>query len=357
MNDKDRSQRRSDEIRRRRSQRSRTVAGQTKRRKRKTTTRKQPPVMARDPLVSEMLGAKTRTLKSARQVKRRYDVVLNKQGAEMRLPSLPRIRFGWRLASLSLAAFLVAILYQFWTSPNYQVQSAEVYGVQHLAASDINAVLDIHGRPIFELEPQKMESVLQDKFPEILSVAVDVELPQTVVVTVTERIPVLTWAQQDEVMLVDEIGWAWTNNSRDNMSDLVDVVIEAQDDPPPLPPSNEPIPLSVLLNPEEETEEEHEVEEVSLYEVAQPFLSPEMVEAIVYLFEQKPQDAVLTYDKSHGLGWKDASDLLVYFGDDKDISMKIIVYQAILDHLIAENTTPFMISVENVHAPYYRLEP
>jgi hypothetical protein len=38
------------------------------------------------------------------------------------------------------------------------------------------------------------------------------------------------------------------------------------------------------------------------------------------------------------------------------MEMKLLVYQAIVDRLQKEGITPALISVENVHAPYYRLE-
>jgi hypothetical protein len=154
-------------------------------------------------------------------------------------------------------------------------------------------------------------------------------------------------------MLVDATGWAYP--ARDEDSDFLDVVVEAQDDPPPLPPSDLPLPIPALLKPQGENEEQFE--EPKPYIVAIPLLSRQMVQTVQYLAEHAPAEAVLTYDSRHGLGWQDARNWVVYFGDSQDISMKLIVYQAILDHLIAADTLPVLISVEYVHAPYYRLEP
>jgi hypothetical protein len=304
--------------------------------------------MARDPLAADLLSGKRRS----RQAKRRFDVVLNNQGAEMRLPSIPRVRIGWRLASFALAAFLIVALYQLWTSPDYQVEAAEVFGIERLAASDINAVLGVSGLQVFEISPDEMEQELLDSFPEIFSASVMVDFPQTVVVTVTERTPVLTWRQDSRIMLVDETGWAYP--ARDEAGSLLDVSIEAQNDPPPLPPTDLPLPLPVLLNPEEE--DEKDLEETKPYIEAVPFLSRQMVETILYLAQQAPAGAVLTYDSQHGLGWQDTRNWVVYFGDSQDIPMKLVVYQSILDHLMSADTLPVMISVEYVHAPYYRLE-
>ena len=120
---------RSDEIRRRRKEESRATRSKKKsRRKRKLTDRSAPPVMTRDPMVNAVMGKK----KPKRRSRRRYDLALNAQGVEMRLPSLPRIRPGWRLFSFSLIALMAVLLYQFWEYPMYQVEAAQVSGLRRL---------------------------------------------------------------------------------------------------------------------------------------------------------------------------------------------------------------------------------
>ncbi len=70
-----------------------------------------------------------------------------------------------------------------------------------------------------------------------------------------------------------------------------------------------------------------------------------------------PADTLLVYDSVHGLGWNDPKGWEVYFGsEDQDMEMKLAVYQALVDRLENEGIQPAMISVEYVHAPYYRME-
>jgi hypothetical protein len=65
----------------------------------------------------------------------------------------------------------------------------------------------------------------------------------------------------------------------------------------------------------------------------------------------------LIYSHEHGLGWKDGRGWEVYFGTDiQDIDMKLQVYKAILKEIKKKDVRPIFISVEFVHAPYYRLE-
>jgi hypothetical protein len=82
-----------------------------------------------------------------------------------------------------------------------------------------------------------------------------------------------------------------------------------------------------------------------------------MVAAILKLNDFAPQDQPLLYDEGHGFGWQDAGGWVVYFGDAKDIEMKLKIYQRILRLLDEEESVPELVSVEWIDAPYYRLEP
>ncbi|MBP1702333.1 MAG: putative cell division protein FtsQ, partial [Chloroflexi bacterium] len=89
---------------------------------------------------------------------------------------------------------------------------------------------------------------------------------------------------------------------------------------------------------------------------AQPFMTPEFVTAVLTLAEQAPPDVPLLYDGARGFGWRDPGGWDVYFGDAQEMPMKLLVYQEIIARLDdKEETLPSLVSVEYVHAPYYRL--
>jgi hypothetical protein len=89
---------------------------------------------------------------------------------------------------------------------------------------------------------------------------------------------------------------------------------------------------------------------------ASQFVPVEMVSAILSMSAQAPKDTLLVYDAKHGLGWKDPRGWNAYFGNIKDIDMKLRVYNAMLEKLKKDDVQPVLISLEYVHAPYYRLE-
>jgi hypothetical protein len=100
--------------------------------------------------------------------------------------------------------------------------------------------------------------------------------------------------------------------------------------------------------------------EVEIPETGAPnyFLPADLVSAVLAIGEQSPEGTPLVYTSGHGLGWKDERGWEVYFGTEiEDMKMKLRVYKAITKHLKKEQIQPELISVEYVHAPYYRLEP
>jgi cell division protein FtsQ len=87
------------------------------------------------------------------------------------------------------------------------------------------------------------------------------------------------------------------------------------------------------------------------------FLPPQLISAILAISIHAPENTPLVYTADHGLGWQDPRGWDVYFGIDlKDIEMKLLVYDAIVSYIEKEGIQPMVISVEYVHAPYYRVE-
>jgi hypothetical protein len=86
-------------------------------------------------------------------------------------------------------------------------------------------------------------------------------------------------------------------------------------------------------------------------------LTPELVDAILAFHAYVPENLLLLYDADRGLGWKTAGGWNVYFGmNPTDVQTRIQIYEAIEAELQAQGTTPTLISVEYIHAPYYRTD-
>ena len=313
------SQNRSEDTRS--SKRKRRVVSPMGGRKQVRSPYGQPPVLVRNDASALPIDRRKR-----RTARRRYDVALGSHGAELRLPSLPQVRLSWRLLSVLLVAVLVGAIYAVWTAPEFQVQAVEVKGLVRLTPADINTVLGIEDQPIFTINPTEITQDLQDAFPEVAGVSVDIHLPASVVVTLDERQPVLAVRVDGEEIWIDGEG----------------IGFPVRGDTGPLP-TIEVGDLAVLGGVED-----------------QNAFDPKMIQAILVVTSYVPAGQTLVLDEEHGLGWTDERGWKAYFGlnleDSAEMEMKLRVYDALVQRLEDNGVWPRLISVEFLHAPYYRLE-
>jgi len=308
-----------------------------------------PPVMVRGVASGAAVGVGGNYKKN----RRRIDVPLNVTGAEMRLPSLPRVHIGWRVISFALIVVLSYVVYIGWNSQDFRIDVANISGLHNITSRDVNSMLGVTGKSIFTLDRLEMQNKLLESFSEFSSAAVELDLPNTVNITVTERIPVLVWSHDSQSVLVDENGKAFPLRNEVFDQGLYPI-IEAQEEPPQL----------ISLDPSESKQASLEFDLTGLQfaesklsdDETGRLLSPEMVAAVLLLNEHTPDGATLSYDNTNGLSWKDRRGWDVYFGELNDIEMKLRVYEVIFQYLREEDIKPAMISVEYVHAPYYRPE-
>lgn len=348
MISKPRTSQRSDEIRLRRQNHATQGSKVADRRRRKVDSRVPPPVMARYPAVRKAPLERP----AKKKVQRRIDVPLNGHGAEIRLPALPRVRIGWRVVSFFLIVGLGFALYQLWTLPAYRVVDPTISGLRNLTSDEISARLKVKDQQIFALDAVQIRNELVTMFPELSVVQVSLALPNTVAITVTERTPVLVWNQDGRSEFVDAQGLAFPVR-REELA-VGYPVVAAAGDPPFAAQATPPITtteatgfgLEAFLVGDAATKN-------IVSSQTRWLLTPDMVTAVLQMAQQAPLGANLVYHPEHGLGWKDQAGWDVYLGDLQDLALKLNVYQAIVQQLAAEKISPMMISLENVHSPYF----
>ena len=324
---------RAEKIREKRQQGKKTPARKP-RTKQKRKLSDSTPVMVR---ATGRSGSGKRAKRKNKGVKRRYDIALPTQGVEMRLPSVPSIKMGWRLLSFFMLIGLSFGFYYMWTSPEFLVQEVFVDGTVQFAADSISQKLLVYQKPIYLIEPQKLEQQLLDQFPGLLSISVQVGFPAQIAVMVEERVPVILWAQDGTDQWIDAQGIAFDPPGL--ALGLVHVQASAS---PPAP----------FLTQAETPEEIDSGPEI--FDTPKAFMTAEMVAAILALGDQLPKGVTLLFDNQHGFGWRDPAGWDVYFGmDDKDMSMKLKVYDSVVQKLRAEGIQPAVVSVEYLHAPFY----
>lgn len=322
------SSNRAEEIRKKRTTGSRARSRPSiPNRGNKSTSAAHPPILGRRGFVGEPVSQKRPNMK---KIKRRFDFSLGASGAEMRLPSLPVIHLGWRLVSGMIVTGLLYCLYTVWTSPVYLVNFAEVEGIERITWEEINLVAGVFDKPIFIIEPDKIQQDLQQAFPELSLISVKIGLPARVLILVEERQPIIAWRESEQTLWVDIDGFAF-------------------------PPRGEPAP-EIMVESIGSNNQTY-LDNLSLEEVNQSqFISVEMVNAILSMSAKSPENTPLVYMPDHGLGWRDQQGWDVFFGRyDEEIEIKLDLYEAILELISEKQIQPVLISVEHLHAPYYRL--
>ncbi|MEZ0395787.1 MAG: FtsQ-type POTRA domain-containing protein [Anaerolineales bacterium] len=267
--------------------------------------------------------------KPAPRQKRRqqYDLTLSLGRAEVHAPALSLPRFGPRWLSGLLTLGLVFLLYTMWTSAMFTVSGVQIRGNQRLGAAEIEAAVRMTGQPIFLAVPERIETILRATYLDLEAVEVHVGFPNQIVIEVAERTPVIAWYQGEALAWLDRNGVAFP--PRGSAEGLL--VVTASGSPPP-------VAIGMDTPPYE-----------------RPYLAPEIVQAMLTLAPYLPAGAPMIYDPRYGIGWQDGRGWMVYFGPDtQDIAAKLQVYQTVVETLSAQGIRPSLISMEYLHAPYYK---
>jgi cell division protein FtsQ len=329
---------------------------------RQPASRSTPPVISRASRAAQVGNSTVRGVvapRSRNNVRRQYYYSLSTPGAEVRLPSLPDVHFGWRALSAVLVLLLGTAIYGLLNSPQFQIGTPRLVGAQRLSLDDIDKVINVEGLPVIQANPRVMEDELRQAFPDLKSVAVSVSLPAKVVVTVKERQPLLAWNMNNNTQWVDQDGVAFPPRG-DAGASLITVDAEAA---PPAPltltpdaqaTDNAASSQDTASAPSDSTSAKPVVKKP---DPSAPFLSPDLIQAILEMGKQVPAGAPVAYSPRYGLGWTDPKGWKVYFGlEVKDIDLKLKEYQVIADQLASKGIQPSMISVEFLQAPFYRVE-
>jgi cell division protein FtsQ len=242
--------------------------------------------------------------------------------------SARRFYASWRFASISIAVFLSVVIYLALSLPYFRVPSVTVLGNNRITRDEVESALGILGQSIFTVQPNEVAARLRMSYPELLSVKVNVYLPNHVYVTLTERNPVILWQQDQGYTWVDASGVAFRPHG--SATGLVPVIGLTT------PPAGVPALDNPLTPP--------------------PFMQKELADAILALAPTVPADSTMVFDRSFGLGWSDSRGWKSFFGTSaQDMPLKVRVYQSLVDSLVRRGIVPSFISVTYPSAPFYRM--
>lgn len=274
-------------------------------------------------------------------------------GKELRLPSVPRLQVGTRVISGILTFILLIAVVVMLRNDSFKVNpnGITIRGNFRVGSDEISTRLSSFGTRIIEVKPEIIEQTILRDFPDIKEVQVGVSLPANLNVRVTERIPAIVWyveateGQEASQIWIDDEGYSFEVRGAASLP----IEVHANIAPPaPFAPVE-------LEKPENEEDQDEDKEEV-IFAGRDPNVDPRIVKAIHALSEIKPQGTILRYDAKRGLGWVDPTyGWMVYFGRNAEhLDVKMAQYKKIADLLLERNLQPSLISLEYLHAPYYR---
>lgn len=274
------------------------------------------------------------------------EVPLKSKGAVLQIPALPNLHIGWRFISGAIFILSLAVVITFSSLDAFKVSAVTLEGAERLTAETLNAQLGLTGASIVKVHPGEIETQVAELFPGLSGVKVSAGLPASVIVKVVERQPLIAWYQDGVTYWIDAEGILFPASGETPVSQTV----YATGNPPSgyVPPTE---------TTDEETTAENETEPDSTTVPGPTSTTPEFVQGVLSLWTYLPKDSVLQYDPQYGLGWQDPQGWLVYFGKDiENIDLKLVEYEMIIAKLSEENLNPALISLEFLHAPFYRLE-
>lgn len=283
-----------------------------------------------------------------KKTRRQFYYTLGQTGSEIRFPAVPQVQIGWRFLSFILFSICFLGIYFLFSAPLFQVQQIETEGLIRLTAADLNSVLDISGRSIAWIDASVAQTELAAAFPELKDLQITVSLPNSLIISVHERQPVIAWSMDDHTYWIDNEGILIP--PRGEATDLLTINASVM---PPLVKAND-------NSQRTEKNIQSKAPSQAGFSVAQiqgwgDQINTEIVDAAFRLSLEMPVGTIILYNQTHGLGWKSEGGWDVYVGLTlSDIEYKLIAYNSLINKLDEEGITPSMVSIEHLHAPYYR---
>ncbi len=300
---------------------------------------KQPRITSR--VLQNEYASSNRTQSNAKR--RKVYVPLKTPGAEIGLPSLPNIELGWRLASFLLFVVCLAALIGMKSMDIFRITQVNLANANRVPSDEVLPRLNLENLTIVDIIPSEIEAQVLTAFPDFQRAKVEVGLPAALTLTVEERVPAIIWIIDDgRAMWIDEDGYMFDVRGEATLP----IKVYANVSPPP---------AMVAITPE--NDEETTLVSTTGFAPSTVQADPKLVSAILNLKPLIEEGIDLLYNPEYGLGWQDPRGWKVYFGTNvENIDQKLAQYSVIIEAITARKVQPTLISLEFLHAPFYRLE-
>lgn len=262
-----------------------------------------------------------------------------------------RFKVGWRVLSLLIVGVLSYALIVAWRSPDYRISEVKVTGLQRLTEAEVLARVTAVGMHSFAVVPETIRKEIADAFPEFREVVVNVGIPASLEIQVVERQPMIAWQAKSALIWVDSEGYLIP--PRGTAGEMLSIQADS-------------IPAYQLKSRIADPATAKVFRDKPFFKTNPSALAffavPKQIDgmlltAALQLNAWMPQEKTLLYQKQRGLGWKDARGWDVFVGQKLEgINDKMVMYETIVRELEKQGISPTLVSVEFLHAPYYRTD-
>lgn len=284
-----------------------------------------------------------RVPKTARRRRRRNQ----RQWLQRPKVALKTILFSPRWISLVLLAVAVYALYLVAMDESFYLTYIPVDGSETIPPAEIVGVSGLAGAHVFSVDP----TIAAERINEVAGVtsaSVTLEWPNMVAIHVTEDSPIAIWQDNGVEYWVNRNGALIP--ARTNGLGLLRIESE-------IPPSfASEVMAETAVSTEDTGASEETTSAAPALNTSLPFIPQEVLAGALQLRELRPNIERLYYRPSGGLSYEDGRGWRVYFGTGNDMSQKLVVYETIVDDLVARGLSPTYISVSNQEKPYYAVQ-
>lgn len=287
-----------------------------------------------------------RVPKNARRRRRR-----NQARVRVPMASLRQIIFSARWLSLGLLALSIYALTLVGLDKNFYLTAIPVEGVISIPAEEVVQASRLAGSHIFAADPNAAAQGIMDNVSGIISATVTLTWPNQVSIKVLEDSPIAIWVEGSNQFWVTHSGRLIP--ARSESMGLLLIQSEVEGSGKTALTSSQETAVSTINSSETNPSENEPLAENSTPTANIRFMPQDVLAGALQLKQLRPNIDRLFYRPSSGLSFQDGRGWRVYFGSGTDMAQKLVVYETIVEDLLAQGLTPQYVSVSNQEKPYY----
>ena len=245
-----------------------------------------------------------------------------------------------RWVSLGILLLCAFALYLIGGDQAFALNSIPVAGAEVIPPQEIVAASGLAGVHVFAADPEQAAEQVA-ALPGVISATVSLEWPNQALIQIKEDTPVAIWRQNGQSFWISQDGALFP--ARASTPGLL--VIEAEEAAPLIAPPPEPTPAAA--------EAEAAATEAAATAVGLPFVPADVLQGALQLRQLRPNIEALYYRPSGGLSYQDGRGWRAYFGVGPDMAQKLVVYETLVERLLAANRRLEYVSVSNPQKPFY----